>query len=97
MKKAKTEVKPRGLSKAELKERLRYMNPKNIARDFKLEGERAAIKAVFQWLSLNGTCAMETRSGHYKTHLSVKDWNKYVHVLINSEAYEEAKKILVKG
>ncbi len=49
----------------DLKKRLRYMNAKLLARDFKSPAERAAIRAVFKWLSLNGTCAWPVgKHGH---------------------------------
>ena len=44
-------------SKADLammRERLKYISPEEVAKDFRSPRERAAIAAVFKWLSLNG-------------------------------------------
>ncbi len=45
--------------------RLRYMNPENVAKDFPSKRERAAIAAVFEWLSYNSLTAWQLKNGTY--------------------------------
>lgn len=90
------------INKAELEmveRRLRYMSPENIAADFHSERERAAIAAVFKWLSLNGICAWELkRPGTYSTTAMSKtvrrDFGTSNAIVLENERYEHAKAVL---
>lgn len=78
--------------------RLRYMNPENVAKDFPSKRERAAIAAVFEWISFNSTTAWRLKNGTY-TDVA---WSKSVrreigtstHLVMTDEAYERASVIL---
>lgn len=60
--------KPTKKEVAEIKRRLRYMDPENIKKDFKSPEELKAIAAVLTWLGYNGVCAWaQKRSGTYST------------------------------
>jgi len=81
-----------------LRKRLRYMSPEHIAEDFPDAQSRAAIAAVFKWLSLNATCAWRLKNGTY-TNVAM---SKTVHrelgtsdaLILDEERYERARKLL---
>lgn len=79
--------------KYSLDHELRYISPENVAKDFSAPRERAAIAAVFRWLSLNGICAWEgkrpgTYSTLYRTPLEKNDA-----IVLSHEQYEHARLI----
>lgn len=81
---------------AYLRKLLRYMDPKNIARDFKSPEAKAAIAAVFEWIGYNGIAAEALkRPGHYNVNVP-RNFNtaNFNHVLIEEEPYERARKVL---
>jgi hypothetical protein len=89
-------------SKADIKkgmERLRYMDIKAVEADFKKPEERAAIAAVFKWLSLNALCAWQMKDHcHYSVIGSSKsikrDWAKpYDALVLDEKRYEAARKL----
>jgi hypothetical protein len=67
---------PRRKTKSAVAQRLRYMSPEHIAEDFTSPRERAAIRAAFEWLSLNGFCAWELKRRHVYTTVAM---SKSVH------------------
>ncbi len=84
---------------SELAKRLRYMDPKNIAKDFKSARERAAVRAVFEWLSLNAICAWSTKpAGTYSTTFMSKEIRRGLGtidaIVLPEDQYEKARKVL---
>jgi hypothetical protein len=79
---------------------LRYLNPENIAKDFPTKRDRAAIEAVFKWLSFTAICAWPIRGrGNYTTTVSAKDavrcFSESSACVIQSADIERAEKILI--
>lgn len=78
---------------------LRYMHPEDIAEDFPSKKERAAIAAVFTWLSFNSICVRELkRSGHYAANMPRRAMSKALfaskHCVIENAAVDKAEKTL---
>ena len=94
---------PKKPRRVKLPEKLRYMSPENIAKDFPLKRERAAIRAVFSWLSLSGSCGRKLkRRGHVKVGCSagefVREMAKEHDVVVwDVSTIERAAKILKTG
>lgn len=88
-------------SKADLvmmRERLKYISPEEVAKDFRSPRERAAIAAVFKWLSLNSLCAWRLKNGQYSTTARSKTVRRdgpYDGVLLDTEALMRAEKVLL--
>ncbi len=88
-------------SKADLammRERLKYISPEEVAKDFRSPRERAAIAAVFKWLSLNGLCAWRLKNGQYSTTAMSKTVRRdgpHEGVLLDTEALRRAEKVLL--
>jgi hypothetical protein len=79
--------------------RLRYMSPEHIAKDFRSARERAAIAAVFKWLSLNAITAWPLkRYGHYATVAVSAAVNRKIGtstaMVLGDEQYDRARKVL---
>jgi hypothetical protein len=99
MKRTKTTFsKPSKADLATAAKRLRYMNPEHIANDFPGKKERAAIAAVFKWLSLNAVCARALKHGRYATHWSsIQRRGKWIDdaIVLDRKALDRAEKLLV--
>jgi hypothetical protein len=79
---------------AKLAEKLRYMNPENLAADFTGKSERAAISAVFKWMSFNMVCAVTKKNGCADPNFKV-DWlGKVDSYILSDEQYERAQRAL---
>jgi hypothetical protein len=82
----------------EIRRRFRYMSPEHIAEDFKSPRERAAIRAVFRWLSLNGLCAWELKRRNVYTTAAmfkrVRRDGPYQAVVVPVEAIRRAEALL---
>lgn len=79
---------------------LRYMAPENVLTDFTSERERAAIAAVFKWLSLNSAIAWRNKRGNYTTDAGSKiRWSlkngrlckRHDAIVMSEEMYERAR------
>ena len=78
-----------------IERQLRYMNPENIAKDFPSERERAAISAIFEWISLSTVVARRLKvRGHYAT-CGLKNLT-YDTLILDTQILERAEKILLK-
>jgi hypothetical protein len=92
------------LTPAELKRmfrELRYMSAENVAKDFRSPRERAAIAAIFAWISLNGCCAWELRRpGTYSTVAMSRnvrrDMGTIDAIVLPDKQYEHARAVLVE-
>ena len=85
---------------AMLAERLRYMDPKAIARDFKGPRERAAIVAVLKWLRLNSYSAWRMkRPGQYSVTARSRSVQRAIGTstasVLEDEAYDAIAKIFL--
>ena len=78
--------------------RLRYMNPENVAKDFPSKRERAAIAAVFEWLSYNCTTAWRLKNGTVTDVAMSKSVRREIgtstHLVMSNETYERAREVL---
>jgi hypothetical protein len=105
MKKPKTEVKFSKPSKADIAagiRNLRYMHPEDIAKDFKSPKERAAIEAVFRWLSLNACTAWSLkRNGSYSTVARSsrvrRDIGTWTAIVLDKTRLDKAEALLLKS
>jgi hypothetical protein len=84
----------------EIAKELRYMRPENIAKDFKSPRERAAIAAVFKWLSLNASTAWELKRPNVYTTVAVsgsvnRTLTPYQACVIEKKAVDKAERLLV--
>jgi hypothetical protein len=86
-----------------LPDKLRYLSPENIAKDFPSKRERAAIAAVFSWLGLSGSCGRRLK---HRTHIKVgcssrefvREMSKEHDVVVwDMTTLERAAKILKTG
>ena len=85
------------MKKIDLKEHLKYISPEEVAKDFRSPRERAAIAAVFKWLSLNGLCAWRLKNGQYSTKAMSKTVRRdgpHEGVLLDTGALRRAEKVL---
>ena len=78
--------------------RLRYMNPENVAKDFPSKRERAAIAAVFEWLSYNSLTAWQLKNGTYTVVAMSKSVRRAIgsstHLVMTDKDYQRAQDIL---
>jgi hypothetical protein len=75
---------------------LRYMDPKNIAKDFPSTRERTAIAAVFEWISLNGVCAWKLKRGYTTDAISGRHESPYQGVLLEVDDLKRAERLLLR-
>lgn len=87
--------------RVKLPEEMRYMAPEHIAEDFRSKPERAAIAAVFAWLSLNSMCAWPLKAGRTSNHTSNASGRRrlvrsdpHQAIILTVEQLERAEKIL---
>ena len=88
-------------SKADLKSvraHLRYLNPEDLAKEFRSPSERAAIAAVFKWLSFNHICARSLkRQGHYAVNMRLRKGDMFAEpsaYVIEREQLKRAETVL---
>ena len=92
-------TKPSRRDLQEASRRLRYMDPAAVAKDFPGEGERAAIAAVFEWLSLNSTVAWRLKNGTYTNVAVSKSVRRPIGtsdaIIMDEATYDRARRLLV--
>jgi len=97
--KTKISLKPSKADLAQWREHLKYLLSEDLVRDFKSKKERAAIAAVFKWLSLNAIVAWKLKkSGQYTTlAMSRHTWKvieKYDAFVLSRDTVDKAEKLL---
>ncbi len=82
----------------DIEKRLRYMDPKNLVKDFKSPKERAAIVATLQWLSFNSICAWKLKKpGTYSVHVkNIKNLPDHEAILLYNESFDLREKLFAK-
>ena len=81
---------------------LRYMSAEHVARDHRSPEARAAIAAVFSWMSLNGIVAWTGKDGRISTNAMCRgqmrdfDAEPSDAIVFDAKGWEEAKRILVR-
>lgn len=93
-----TFTKPSKRDLAEASRRLRYMSPENVAKDFPDARSRAAIAAVFEWMSFSLTTAWQLKNGTF-TNVAMsksvrRDIGTSTHLVMTEESYERARSVL---
>jgi hypothetical protein len=82
-----------------LRKRFRYVNFENLAKDFTSKQERAAIEAVFKWLSFSGVVAWRLKSpSHYSTLARGKSLRRGINtwdaIIVDRELFDKAEALL---
>jgi hypothetical protein len=74
---------PKRPRRVALPQELRYLHMSEVLRDFPSKRDRAAMAAVFAWLSLNGSCGRRLkRSGHITVAWTVKELMSAAHDVV---------------